>query len=547
MNIEPKIIELLKNRGIRTQEEIDEFLSAKPKETHDPFLLHNMEEGVDLILSVIEEDKKICIYGDYDADGITSTVIMMNVLTHLTENIMYYVPSRFDEGYGLNMDAVDKIRAEGVDLILTVDCGSVSVDEVAYAKSLGMEVIVTDHHRVVDKIADCIVINPNQPACSYPCPHIAGCGVAFKFCQAVISVTGLDKSILNRTLDMLAIGTIGDIVPLTGENRTFAKYGIRAINTGERKNLKLLIERVGLKLGEITAEKISFGIVPYLNAAGRMEHAELAIKMFLSEKEEETVKMIEKLCSLNAERKKTQDVIFERCVEIIEEKYKNEDIFLVYIPYAHEGVTGIAAGKVKERYNKPSILLTDSDEGFLKGTGRSMGKLNIYDLLRESEDLFKSFGGHKAACGFTIAKKNVDKLRSRITSGIERLLAEDKTLLDKGIGAEMEIESSDLTMELVKQLHFLEPCGAGNEKPLIAALGKPVGLSRMGKENKFLKFYQDMGDNKLLECVNFNNPKGIENAVEGADKVTALGRLGINSWRGNESIQMTVEDVVPRV
>lgn len=544
MKIEPKIIELLNNRGIETQEEICEFLSPKPQNTYDPFLLHNMEEGVDLILSAIEDNKKICIYGDYDADGITSTVIMMDVLSHLTSNLMYYVPSRFDEGYGLNIDAIDKIYDMGVDLIVTVDCGSVSTEEVAHAKRIGMDVLVTDHHRASDKIADCLVINPNQPDCDYPCPHIAGCGVAFKLCQAIVNITGLHKSVLNKTLDMLGIGTIGDIVPLVDENRTFAKYGIRTINLGERKNLRMLIESVGLKLGEITSEKVSFGIVPYLNAAGRMNHASLAIKMFLSEDEAETKKMIEKLCSLNVERKNIQEKIFQSCVGIIEQKYKKDNIFLVHLPEAHEGVTGIVAGKIKERYNKPAIILTDTEEGFVKGTGRSVGELNIYDLLKECDDLFKSFGGHKAACGFTIAKENVPQLRNRISSKMAELLHENEDLLDRNIGAELELDGNNLTMELVKQLQLLEPCGAGNEKPLIGARGVPVRLSRMGRDNQFLRFYQDLGQNKMLQCVNFNNPSEIESVLEENTVVEAIGRIGINSWNGNESIQMTVENVI---
>ena len=279
MKLEPKLLELLNKRGIRTEEDVEEFLSDRPQKTHDPFLLHNMEAGVDLILSVIREGGKICIYGDYDADGITSTVVMMEVLSHLTDKLTYYIPSRFEEGYGMNKAAVDRIAEMGVSLILTVDCGSVSVDEVNHAKELGMQVLVTDHHTVTDVIADCLVINPNQPDCNYPCPYLAGCGVAFKFCQALIRKAGLPKSILNRTLDVVGIGTIGDIVPLVDENRTLAKYGLRAINTSARKNLKKLIEAVGLHPGQVHAENVSFVIVPHLNAAGRMLHAKLAVEM----------------------------------------------------------------------------------------------------------------------------------------------------------------------------------------------------------------------------------------------------------------------------
>ena len=227
MNLQPRIYELLHKRGIETEADIEEFLSDKPQKTYDPFLLLNMEAGVDLILSSIEEDEKICIYGDYDADGITSTAVLMEVLSNLTSNLAYYIPSRFEEGYGLNCGALDKIKAAGIDLVITVDCGSVSCAEVEHAKEIGLKILVTDHHTITDKVADCLVINPMQPGCPYPFKHLAGVGVAFKLAQAIAAETGLPKSAVNRTLDLVGVGTIGDIVPLVDENRTLAKYGIR--------------------------------------------------------------------------------------------------------------------------------------------------------------------------------------------------------------------------------------------------------------------------------------------------------------------------------
>ena len=247
MELNYKILEYLNTLGYETEEELSEFLSDKPRKTYDPFLLLNMDAGVDLILSAIEDDETICVYGDYDADGITSVTLLTDVLSELTEKVFYYIPSRFDEGYGLNRDAILRIREAGADAVVTVDCGSVSGDEVRYARELGMKVLVTDHHTVVkESAAECPLINPIQEDCPYPFSYLAGVGVALKLAQALVDSAGLDRTVLTRNLDLVGIGTIGDIVPLVDENRTWAKYGIRMINLGRRKGLRALMEAAGL-------------------------------------------------------------------------------------------------------------------------------------------------------------------------------------------------------------------------------------------------------------------------------------------------------------
>ena len=533
-------MQLLKERGIESEEDIEEFLSGRPRRTYDPFLLLNMEEGVDLILSAIDADEKICIYGDYDADGITSVVIMLEVLSHLTKNLTYYIPSRFDEGYGLNREAVDLIHRQGVGLIITVDCGSVSCEEVAHAKELGMEVVVTDHHTVSDRIADCPVINPAQPDCTYPFRYLAGCGVAFKVCQAIVSVTGLPKSILTRTLDMVAIGTIGDIVPLQDENRTLVKYGLRAINTGERKNLGKLIRAVSLHPGKITAENVSFVIVPHLNAAGRLEHARLAVDMILAPNEELVDRNIARLCELNQTRRRIQEQIYEDCVRIVEEECREERFLFIRLPEAHEGITGIAAGKVKEQYYRPAVIVTDAGEGLCKGTGRSIESIDIYRVLKESEDLFERFGGHKAACGFMIAEENVEILRKRIRKQMEPL---DEEVFRREIRPDLTLSGSRVTFELADQLSMLEPCGAGNPKPKIAVSARAGELFRMGAGGKFLRFNALMDEGRSLACVVFHDADRIEGMLAGGKPHLFIGRLGINEWNGRRTLQMVVDDI----
>ena len=316
--------------------EISEFLSDKPKKTYDPFLLLNMEEGVDLILSSIDQGERICIFGDYDADGITSTTVLMEVLSNLTDNLTYYIPSRFDEGYGLNCKAIEKIKADNVDLIVTVDCGSVSFEEVEYAKSLGLKILVTDHHTIADRIADCPVINPMQPGCQYPFKRLAGVGVAFKLAQAIVNVTGLPKSVVTRTLDVVGIGTIGDIVPLIDENRTIAKYGIRMLNLTERAGVSSLIEGVSLEKGKINSGNVSFAIVPHINAAGRMEHAYTAAEVMMAKNTEDARAGVSKLVKFNNMRKSRQEATFAECEELIAEKYSEDSFLVIELEDAHE-------------------------------------------------------------------------------------------------------------------------------------------------------------------------------------------------------------------
>lgn len=538
MKLEPEFLELLYERGYTSEEDIEEFLSDRPRRTYDPFLLLNMEEGVDYILSAIEEGQKICIYGDYDADGITSTVIMLEVLSNLTKNLTYYIPSRFDEGYGLNRDAIRKIADSSVGLIVTVDCGSVSREEVAYAQELGMNVVVTDHHTVMDTIADCPVINPAQPGCTYPFRYLAGCGVAFKVCQAIVSVTGLPKAVLTRTLDMVAIGTIGDIVSLTDENRTLVKYGLRAINTGERKNLKMLIEAVGLHPGRIKAENVSFGIVPHLNAAGRLVHARIAAEIFLSRDEKKVRENIEKVCELNQKRKAIQEGIFQDCIRIVEEQYAEERLLLIELAEANEGITGIAAGKIKERYYRPTIIVTETEEGICKGTGRSIDGINIYELLKESEELFDRFGGHKAACGFTIRKENVPALRQNLKARMEEL---DPQLFQRNVQPDLLPSPDRFTVELADQLALLEPCGAGNPRPIVGAEGSVGEFSRIGANGKFLRFQTYLAPGRMLPCVCFRDADLVEEILFKGSEHMVTGQLSINEWNGRRTLQLIVD------
>ncbi|MBR3786536.1 MAG: single-stranded-DNA-specific exonuclease RecJ [Firmicutes bacterium] len=543
MNLQPRIKELLYNRGIRTEEEIAEFLSDKPKKTYDPFLLLNMEAGVDFILSAIENNEKICIYGDYDADGVTSTAVLMEVLSQLTSNLTYYIPKRFDEGYGLNKDALRKIKDAGVDLVITVDCGSVSYDEVEYGKSIGLDIVVTDHHTVTDKIADTIVINPMQPGCPYPFKHLAGVGVAFKLAQAIAAETGLPKSIINRTLDLVGIGTIGDIVPLTDENRTLAKYGIRAVNVSQRPGLVQLIEGTGLHKGQIRSENISFVIVPHLNASGRMEDAKVAAGLMMTKSEETSRTGVEKLIRYNSERKRIQEETFLQCRNLVETEYMDDDFLVIDLEHAHEGITGIVAGKIKETFYKPAIIMTPTADDCLKGTGRSVEGVNIYRMLKENEELFERFGGHSAACGFTMKQEHLQELRQRLNGQLAALMETKPDLLEQELKADMVLQPEDVSMDLVNDMQKLEPFGCDNPRPLVEVEVTPVNLRRMGARNQFTKFTGVLADGREVQCVIFRNAESYDAVLQKGGKISIIGTLGAQTWNGRAYLQITVMGV----
>ncbi len=542
MKLQPKVIELLNKRGITAEAEIEEFLSDKPQKTYDPFLLRNMEAGVDLILSAIEDDEKICIYGDYDADGITSTAVLMEVLSHLTDRLTYYIPSRFDEGYGLNCGALDKIKADGADLVVTVDCGSVSCVEVEHAKKIGLKILVTDHHTMTDKAADCLIINPMQKGCDYPFKHLAGVGVAFKLAQALAAETGLPKSVVNRTLDLVGVGTIGDIVPLTDENRTLAKYGIRSVNLTQRPGLSKLIEAAGLQRGRIGSENISFIIVPHLNASGRMKQARIAASLMMESDEAAAEKGVETLISCNEERKRIQNETFELCRQIAEDRYREDPFLVIDLEDAHEGITGIVAGKLKETFHKPAVIVTPTADGCFKGTGRGIPGINLYHLLKENENLFERFGGHAAACGFTMKKEYLRTLRENLNQSMKRLLSKNPSLLDGKEKPDLILAAEDVNFELVEELAKLAPFGCENPQPLVRISVKPTALRRMGNKGQYTKFTGILDNGKEISAVIFKNASAYDEMLKKGRRIDVTGTLDSQSWNGRRYLQITVLD-----
>ena len=560
--IEDILDEILNQRGIITEEDREEFLSPKPSRTYDPFLLDGMKAGVDLLISAAKSGDRICIYGDYDADGVTASTIMACGVSVLTDNWFFYIPSRFEEGYGLNITAIDKIADNGANLVITVDCGCVSKNEVQYAKSKGLKVIVTDHHNIEDTISEGIVIDPKKPARfmseegnqPYPCQDLAGCGVAFKFIQALQRTAGLPRSVLTDALDMVAIGTIGDIVPLRDENRTLVKYGITAANSGRRPSLSKLAKAISLE--EITSSNIAFAIVPHINASGRMASAMAAVELFNSSDPVTIDAKVQELIQYNRQRKRIQEEAFAICSE----KVRGDENFIVlHVGDMHEGIAGIVAGKIKDQFSRPAIIVTPSEEAgrggegekLLKGTGRSIDGVNIYEVLNRHSEMFIRFGGHSKACGFLMKADHLDELTACVNRDVEEQLREDPHLFEKKSHVDAEVSPEDVTVELARELMKLAPFGEGNPDPVLIMKGVEIrNVSFMGAENTHARFSacalhteESTGRYATAGCVLFRRAQELKPLLEGGGRVDITGTVSHQVWRGQERVQFIVDEI----
>ncbi|NLK73218.1 MAG: single-stranded-DNA-specific exonuclease RecJ [Clostridiales bacterium] len=542
-DIHPIIQRILRLRGFTNKEDMLDFLSDKPQSTYDPSLMKNMDRAADLVLQAVTEGKNICIYGDYDVDGISSVSLMMELFSYLTPNCRYYIPSRFEEGYGLNKEALKHIKEEGTDLVITVDCGAAAIEEVKYAKEIGLDIIITDHHNVREELPDCLIVNPKQKDCMYPFKEICGCGVAFKLAQMIQRKANLNKGLLLNLLDLTAIATVSDVVPLVDENRVFVKYGLSIIRERRRKGLSGLIEGVGLNEKIINAYHIAFILGPHLNAGGRVDTAETGVKLLLSKDKDEINELTRKLVEFNRERKNIQNSGFEKCIEIVDANHR-EDLFLVLEAQdIHEGVAGIIAGKIKERYYRPTIIVTKSkEEGIYKGTGRSIENLDMFAEMKKFENLFVKFGGHSSACGFSIEINNLFELRKSLNEEMAKIKEKDPDCFIQELKIALELKMQDLTMELIDTLNKLEPFGHKNERPLFLIRSLEIfNVSLMGPKKEHIKFICKDEHENILEAVGFNMSEKYK-TLDNPRKIDLVGFPEKNSYNGVRKIQFLISD-----
>lgn len=540
----PVLKQILKSRGIDSEDKLKEFVSSKPQTTYNPFLLADMRAGVDLLFDAIESGCKIVVYGDYDCDGVTSTALMIKILSCLTDNVSYYIPSRLEEGYGLNKEAIDKIYQDQGEVIVTVDCGSVSKTEVEYAHELGIETVITDHHTIRDVIAPGIVINPQRADDNYPFSGLAGVGVAYKLALAMREAFKIPHSVITEVLELVTLGTIADVMPLVDENRSFVKYGLRLMRAGFRnKGLRRLAEMAGLETSKITATNVAFTLAPRINAAGRLGDASLGVKLLLSQDDDEIEMLCTKLMEINQERIELQEKAYENCYAAAEKALKDGDFIIITAHEAHEGILGIVAGKLKDSFSRPVVIVSEN-EGLLKGTGRSIPGVDLYSLLNKHADEFVKFGGHKAACGFTIEKDSFEKLRRLLNNDISDLLKENDKLFENQINADAVIRIPEASLDFAKALKLFAPFGAGNEEPVFKFSNAKIVNWKFLSSEKHARFYIIDG-NDVQPCILFNKAQDYYKFSEEVNPVTIYGTIDINSWMDRDNVQIKVLSIEP--
>ena len=527
---------ILVNRGIIDGEKINVFLNPTRKDFYNPFLMPDMEIAVKRIVKAIENKEKIMIYGDYDADGITSITVLKKYLNEIGLKTGEYIPNRLNEGYGLNKDAISKIYNDGYKLMITVDCGISGLEEVDYANSLGMEIIITDHHEPAEKLPEAIaVIDAKRKDNKYPFNQLAGVGVVFKLIQAISTELKLEEKEYLKYLDLVCIGTISDIVPLVDENRVIAKLGLKLIEKTKNIGLKTLLNIADLRKIDSTA--ISFGVAPRINACGRMGFQEEALQLFLTEDSGEATKIAKRLVQFNQERQAKEKQIFEEVIEKIEKDNKDKKCIVLAEENWHHGVIGIVASKITEIYYKPSILICiEGDKG--KGSGRSVPGFDLYTALTKCSDYIEKFGGHSMAIGITIKKENFEKLKEAIEKYAQESNISDIMPI---INIDKEINLKNINIEEVKSLELLEPFGEANKMPLFLLRNLKIDSIRALSGGKHLKLTLKQ-DNNIVDAIGFNMGDLSKEYLLG-DKVDVVGTIEINSFGNKENIQINLKDI----
>lgn len=541
--ISPLVAGILLRRGIDTEDKLKHFCYDTPADLSDPFLMKGMQAAVDRIILALQKKEPLVIYGDYDVDGITATSILYRFLKREGADIRFYIPARETEGYGLNLPAVQKLAEEGCKLLITVDNGIAAADIIAQAPET-MDIIVTDHHLVPEKIPNAIaVLNPHQKDCRYPYKELAGCGVAYTVCRA-LALT-LHNEAYEEDMELVAMGTIADVVSLTGENRILVREGLRKMRHTQIPGLAALLRAAGIvKPGAdkpISVEDVSFGLAPRLNAAGRIAHARMGVDLLISYSREKAEHIARNLCEINVKRQAVEKGIYEEAVQRLHQlNAEKADVMVIDGHGWNPGVIGISASRILEQYNRPVLMITIKD-GIGKGSCRSIPAFDIYQALKAQESLLIQLGGHKMAAGFSIREENIPAFRKAINDYAARVLSPEDFI------PELELEEylplRELTPRFIHELEILEPCGCDNPRPLFASKNLHVNYTRhMGKDNKHFKCMFEQ-DNISRQGIFWNT--GISSPCRNGDIVSAAYRAEIHEWYG-ENVQLICKDIIIR-
>lgn len=541
MDISPLVAQLLLNRNVRTTEQARRFLNTNEESFFDPFLMKGMAETVERINAAIEKGESILVFGDYDADGVSSTSIMITVLREIGAQANYYIPNRFTEGYGPNIPALEKAKKDGVSLVITVDTGISAIDEARAAKELGLDFIVTDHHQPPPVLPEaCMIVNPHQKNCLYPFKGLSGAGVAWKVAHALLG------RVPEHLLDFAVLGTIADLVPLIEENRLLAIRGLSALETSEKPGIQALLKVAGIGGRTLSAEDVGFSLGPRLNAAGRLDSAEPAVQLLLAKDPQEAEAFAKEIDQTNRERKELVRAIADEAVREIEEHFPPEDqhVFVLAKEGWNPGVIGIVASRIVGHFGRPAIILgIDSETGLAKGSARSIDGFDIFENLSVSRDLLEAFGGHPMAAGMTVKTENVDKLRANLNrQAAQQLTAEDFVPVTE---VDLVCNVDDVSLELIEEIQKLAPFGTGNPTPKITIEEAQLAtMKQIGSDQNHWKAVCK-GEESQLDIIGFRFGHLIHE-VESKARISVAGELQINEWNGFRKPQLLLEDLAVR-
>lgn len=564
-NIHPVLARIIRNRDVIGDENIRMYLQGTIADLHDGMLMKDMGKAVDVILEKIKDEKKIRIIGDYDIDGINATYILLEGIRTLGGNVDTDIPDRMKDGYGLNRNLIDKAFEDDIDTIITCDNGIAAREEIKYGKQLGMTIVVTDHHEV--PYEDCgeernyllppadAVIDPKQEDCEYPFKGLCGAAVAYKLIETLFNVAGEDVEDVDYLMENVAIATIGDVMDLVDENRIFVKQGLEMLKRTKNKGLKALIECTGVDTKRLSAYHIGFVIGPCLNASGRLDTAKRALELLCAKSSKEADILAGDLKALNDSRKDMTAVAVEEAIQMIEESsLKHDKVLVVYLPECHESLAGIVAGRIRERYYKPTFILTNAEDG-VKGSGRSIESYHMYEELNKCKELLTKFGGHKLAAGLSLDEENVDIFR--------KVLNQNTTMTEDDLVAKISI---DLQMplgyvndKLIEELELLEPFGKANTKPLFVEKNIEILKGEIiGKNKNVLKMQVKDGNGTIMDAIYFGNIEQFTTYVSDKYDVLSVKQMlrgqktgitmsftyypTINEYMGRKTVQIVIQN-----
>ncbi len=547
LEVSEPLANLMAQRSITTYDEAKQYFRPEFDALHDPFLMKDMNIAVDRMSSAIDKNEKILVYGDYDVDGTTSVAMMYSFLTRYCTNVDFYIPNRYREGYGVSSEGLDYAADNNCKLVITLDCGIKAVEKVDYANKLGLDVIVCDHHLPGDKIPAAVaVLDPKQPGCSYPYKDLSGCGVGFKFIQAYAHINSIPFDDLIPFLDLLAVSIASDIVPLTGENRVLAYYGLKQLNNSPRLGLRKIITESKIRK-VITIEDIVFKIGPRINAAGRMESGSRAVELLVSEDESHAAEVSKEIDSCNKERRSVDRSITTEALQMIsaDPGMANSRSTVLFNPEWHKGVIGIVASRLIETHYKPTIILTESN-GYATGSARSVAGYDLYKAIEACRLLLESFGGHMYAAGLTMKKENIPGFIEMFEKVVSETITEDQLM--PRVDIDMEIEFTDINDKFFNVLSQFQPFGPGNMAPVFVTkhvcdtgAGRVVGS---GGEHLKLDLCCESTGTISIPAIAFGQGNKMDD-VSGGNIFDIAYTVEMNEFKGIRNIQLNIKDIKP--